>query len=492
MKRVREKWEVRTNLTNSSKEDRYNQLLQYQKNEMPKPDLAGDDMRKLLRDCKAKREDSDRYKQLLEILQELLDPTNESSNVSGPSRTQSRQSTLNSDPFSDSSPSTDDYLFSPTPALQSEDAFPLDFGELEASAMPNIIDENARGGSAAIVPYIIAQPTQFNSKYQDAQLLFHLSRQYYHFTLQSQEHSSYIPNTLSEVTSLDAKYGSDFEPNNICWWNIKNAVYFAKNNSHELVEPELTEALKLLPQVCETTPFALLKDLFATLSPVATQRCPALRSQILRAFCETSAAKLTRYHMLSEICRILYNDGGDDHLSMMLLPFMLDVAKEILNAEHHEIRELSCTLISFYRRNKQFEDAKKLAQGLIETQIRLHGRNDPFTNQALSELVYVYNDQGQFEQALSIAEEIIQQAKVYCGDAFPDKRSVYHMEDIAEVCDKLGRTSQSINWLWQAYNGARRLWGGCSTTWHISDKLQAMHDKERSQLQVYTMISNAD
>jgi len=484
MKRMREKWEVRTNLTNSSKEDRYNQLLQYRKNERPKPDLARDDMRKLLRDCKAKREDSDRYKQLLEILQELLDPTNESPNLSAPARTQSRQSTLNSDPSSNSSESTDDHLFSPTPALQSEDAFPLNFGELEAPATSNIIDENVRGANASIVPYMNTQPAQFNSKYQDAHLLFHLSRQYYHSTLQSQEYSSYTQSTRSEVIPLDAKYCDNVDPNYICWWRIKNALYFAKINSHELVEPELTEALQLLPQVCETIPVALLKDLFATLSPVATQRCPALRSQILRAFREISAAKLGRYHMLSEICRILYNDGGDDQLSMMLLPAMLDEAKETLNAKDPEILELSCTLVSFYRRNKRFEEAKKLAEALVATQIRLYGRNDPFTNQALSELVYVHNDQGQFEEALNIAEDIIQQAQAYCGDEFPDTRSIYHMEDIAEVCDRLGRTSQSINWLWQAYNGARRLWGGCSSTWHISDKLEAMHDKERSQPQV--------
>lgn len=487
MKRMREKWEVKTNLTNSSREDLYSQLLQYRMNGRPKPTLTGDDIRKLVRDCKAKQEDSDRYKQLLEILQELLYPTNKSpSDLPGPARTQSRQSTLNSDLSSNSGGSTDDCLFSPTPALQSEDAFPLNFGELAAPVGFDIIDENARGASASIMPYtntpLIRQPPQFNSKYQDAQMLFHLSRQYYHSTLQ--EHSSYSQSIRSEMTPPDAEHCKNVDPNYIFWWRIKNALYFAKINSHELVKPELAQALPLLPQVCETMPFALLKDLFATLSPVATQRCPAIRLQILRAFRETSVAKLGQYHMLSEICRILYHDGGDDHLSMMLLPAMLDETKETLNAKHPEIFELSCTLVSFYRRDKQFEEAEKLARTLVEAQLSFYGRNDPYTRLALSERVYIHNDQGQYEEALSIAEDIMRQAQAYCGNEFPDMRSIYHMEDIAEICDRLGRTNHSINWLWQAYNGARRLWGGCSSTWHISDKLQAMHDKERSQLQV--------
>ena len=45
------------------------------------------------------------------------------------------------------------------------------------------------------------------------------------------------------------------------------------------------------------------------------------------------------------------------------------------------------------------------------------------------------------------------------------------MEDMAEICERLGQLDQAIWWLQQAETGALRIWGQEHTTKHIQDKL---------------------
>jgi hypothetical protein len=167
---------------------------------------------------------------------------------------------------------------------------------------------------------------------------------------------------------------------------------------------------------------------------------------------------------------------------------MLDETKKVLPPEHPELFELQRTIIRLYRRNREFSKAEELGWSLIESSESLHDKNHVNSRLALSEYVYILNDQKRYDEALNIAEDVLHRGQLDLGHAFPDERSVYAMEDVAEICDKLGRINDSVDWLRRASRAALSLLGNHTSTVHIWDKLDAMHDKRYRQI-VHTDMS---
>ena len=77
--------------------------------------------------------------------------------------------------------------------------------------------------------------------------------------------------------------------------------------------------------------------------------------------------------------------------------------------------------------------------------------------------------------------EVIDHAKIELGYAYPDEKAIYAMEDVTEICKRLGRLSNGIYWLRQAFRAGLPLWGHKSSTWHIWEKLEALHEKRYQQ-----------
>ena len=95
----------------------------------------------------------------------------------------------------------------------------------------------------------------------------------------------------------------------------------------------------------------------------------------------------------------------------------------------------------------------------------------------MTELVYVLNDQNQYEESEGVAERIINRSRKDHGGTFPSARNVYAMEDMAEICDRLGRLEESIFWLRKALRDALKIWTDREGTTHIFDKLEVLYGK---------------
>jgi hypothetical protein len=81
-----------------------------------------------------------------------------------------------------------------------------------------------------------------------------------------------------------------------------------------------------------------------------------------------------------------------------------------------------------------------------------------------------------------IALDVLDRGQLDQGHQYPDWHSVYAMEDVAELCEKLGRLDDGIKWLQYARNHGQRIWGDHPSTTHINDKLDAMHEKRYNML----------
>lgn len=326
---------------------------------------------------------------------------------------------------------------------------------------------------------IVRQPRHINSNFMATEDLLHLSQEYFHVKVEKHPLSVNVRlhGMVPESDQLALWHNRQF------WTKIKNGIWFLKMGSHHLARPELTEAFQMIPLICEEQPFALLKDIHANASPLATRVFPTLRINLLQAFRKHAVTKLGLDHVFSRICRILCTEEGSDELSMAALQAMLNESREALQPDHPELFNLQRSIIQFYRRNKEFSRAEGLSRSLIESSKNLDifkkNVNNVNVRLALSELVHVFNDQNRYDEALDIAQDVLHRGQLDQGHGFPDKKSVYAMEDVAEIYDKLNRIDDCIYWLQRASVAE------CidhRSMVHILEKLDAMQKKKLRQI----------
>jgi hypothetical protein len=80
--------------------------------------------------------------------------------------------------------------------------------------------------------------------------------------------------------------------------------------------------------------------------------------------------------------------------------------------------------------------------------------------------------------ALNIVVDVLERGKRDKGGMYPDENSVYAMEDVTELCDKLGRIDDGIHWLYEASMGALSVWSNRHSTVQILEKLEEMYEKK--------------
>ena len=315
---------------------------------------------------------------------------------------------------------------------------------------------------------IIRQPAHFNSKLMATEKSFYLSQEYYNVKVQEY--------------ALRFQHGTPESPiltqNRRFWRKVKSGIYYFKMGSDDLARPELDEAFEMIPFLCEQQPFPLLKDIHTTISPLATRVRPTLRIELLRAFGQYAVNILGPRHKFSEICQILCTEEGSDEVSITTVQVMLDALEQVLPPEHPEIFDFRRAIIRFHRRNEELLKAEWLSLLLIERSESLHGKNHVNVRLAMTEYVYVLKDQNRYDEALNVAEGVLYRGRLDQGLEFPDERSIWAMEDVAEIYDKLGRIDDCIDLLEKAWRAALSKWGDrASSSVHIHDKLDKMRKK---------------
>lgn len=310
---------------------------------------------------------------------------------------------------------------------------------------------------------LVRQPGDFNNKFKAVAEIHHHTQKYYRGKLYEHLQSDEWITQLTE--------------NRQCWTKVKNAIYYLKTerksgtSNQFMARQELCQAELLIPSVVAMQPFPLLQDIFATLAPAAMPGLAYLRQQILKTFAQAAAKHLRPLHPFRRIIALIASDDeGSDDLSMTSLKAMLD-ASAALPVQHPEIFELRRSLIRLCRRMRRFGSAEDLAGRLIQDSVGLRRRL------AVTELVYILKDQNRLDEALDLARSVLQLAEVELGAGYPDAKAIYAMEDVAEICDTMGKLDDSLMWLRLAFQASFTKIGAEQSTWHIYEKLEQLRDK---------------
>lgn len=335
---------------------------------------------------------------------------------------------------------------------------------------------------------LIVQPAHINNAFKATQNLFHLSRSYYSAKLR--EHPLQLPE-YQRLHNLDSNLNStshisDMSYNWTFWNKIKSGIYYLKMRDSSLARKAFRGATEMIPRLCERQPLPLLKEIHGTLSPLNTSVMPSIRVDILRQFRRSiSTIKLDRNHPFFRLVELLFTQDASDELSINALKVMLEESKDVLPPTHPEIYDMELSIVQFHRRKKEFITAAILCEKLVDSSERRYAnRNHQNVRLALSGCVHILNDQNILDEAMLIALDVLERGRLDQGDQYPDWASVYAMEDVAELCEKLGLLNDAIKWLQDARNNAQTLWGDHPSTVHINDKLDAMQEKR------YNMIAS--
>jgi hypothetical protein len=261
------------------------------------------------------------------------------------------------------------------------------------------------------------------------------------------------------------------EMNRKFWSDIKSGIYFLKIGSSQLAWPLLQDAGEKVFKLCESQPPSLLADLYATISPTNTLVCPQLRTQLLRLFAITARDMLGIKHPLSIICHQLQIDS-EAEIPVRALRLMIDDLEARSPSKGLYLQRLQRTLITLLRRKNDYASATALVLSAISSSSRDLGADSIAARTAITEYVHILTDQKRWEEASPICLAVLESGKRDLRDAFPDERSVWAMEDMAEICGQLGAFDQASGWLKKALHGATKVWGFNHSTKHVAAKLE--------------------
>lgn len=262
------------------------------------------------------------------------------------------------------------------------------------------------------------------------------------------------------------------------WTDVKSAIYYLKMQN-DLAWPLLQNAGVQVAVLCKARPLTLLRELFTTLSVINTSICPGLRGEMLRLFARSTYDPDCPSEPLHAICCRLQEEWVSDEVLETALRAVSRAAVEMLGTDQQEVFELKRALVRLLRRRKKFANAEPMVRTAVRDMEQRCGRDDVKTRLAMSELVYILNDQKRYEEAVAMAEDVLYRGQRDEGQAFPSERSVYAMEDLAEVYERLNRKQDAVLWLRRALKGALERWGNKAAAIHINDKLEAILDDGR-------------
>ena len=280
------------------------------------------------------------------------------------------------------------------------------------------------------------------------------------------------------------------EPPTVVWSDVKTGIYLLKKQSPKLAWPLLNKASVLAGEIFSDTHFLLLNHVLTVLSPVNTRVYPQVRTTMLKYLAEMAAIKLkSRRHPLVLILQELVWDNDLGEASEVALRFILSLFTQSLGPGNPATFAVHRSLVSLLRRDKRLDAAKREGENLVNAMkqaLVVRSNTDIYqrppastcmTNLcvALTELIHVLIDMGDYVPARSLCSSVIQNYKTIQGVNYPDSRAAYVMEDVAELCNRLHDHDEASYWLQQALDASSMIRGETNaTTQHIRDKLQRM------------------
>ena len=326
----------------------------------------------------------------------------------------------------------------------------------------------------------VVNPMSFVAPMQHVEVMLLQTRTYYRWLLARCESAGPGPGHPKKTASDQALVPrqDDFprsSPGSF-WYNIKSAMYLLKKDSPQLAWPLVSQSCDLVGTILPCHPLNFLVEIFATLSPVNTAKCPQLRTQLLHFIAVMTRIKFGHTHPLTVVCGLLQADVGGGPTSRIAMNVILAMLQQHLGPTDSRALHIHRQQVVLLRREKCYIEAEKHAVLLMQTCSAKLGPGHIQTRKALSELVHIYHDCGDDYRAKELCQNSIHEGRQHLGTEWPDTHAVHEIEDMAELCEAQGDKRQSRQWLQEASAAATALWGANPSTSHILEKLVALPD----------------
>ncbi|CZR69109.1 uncharacterized protein PAC_19010 [Phialocephala subalpina] len=261
------------------------------------------------------------------------------------------------------------------------------------------------------------------------------------------------------------------------WEDIKQAIYLVKTPSIELAWPVLHKACEKASAAFASDVVALLREIFASLSPTNTRQCPEIRLQIIDYLRNLAAMKLGELHPITVILQQLQFDSQSRDVTERCLSYIVDILSSEHRTPHPEALKVEMAIVRLLRHDAEYDQALLIGQRLWYTARNIHGTRSLEARAAARELEHVYVDTENFQRALDVCLSIVGHEREATDELVRrgqlDKCAVYTMEDIAAIYERMGSTDLNIVWLQEALKGARLMWEESVVIAHICDKLNS-------------------
>ncbi|KAF4624455.1 hypothetical protein G7Y89_g13716 [Cudoniella acicularis] len=257
----------------------------------------------------------------------------------------------------------------------------------------------------------------------------------------------------------------------VFWRNIKQAIHLLRIASPTRAWSSLNEAFDVAGSALLAADIgSFVREILTTLCPVNTRACFYVRQQIIQSLTGMAQIKLGACHPITVVLQQLLFDSSTRDVSERCLAYMVEVATPSKDPSALSAGVKAQLSISrLLRKDGEFDSAMRIAQHAHAMAVVAFGHNSVKVCWALRQQEHICIDTENYMKALNICFSIMAVGEFDFAEVQMSTK-----EDIAHIYERLGDMGKRADWLCQAEENARLLWGNGVATGHIIDKINGL------------------
>lgn len=288
------------------------------------------------------------------------------------------------------------------------------------------------------------------------------------------------------------------------WSDIYNCIYLYKLRDHRRVQPLFDQLCVASSELLGGLTPTFLRKLFTTFSPLNCRISSYLRGKLLGVILRLVQERWGKGHAVTEILKQLYFDKQSRWVTEKALFCLQKTVRDQPRWKRHTSPtvefKIETSMITLLRRDRDFDAAATKAKDLLSLSKNYFLPESAKVREATEELAHVYMDMERLDGARELCIRRIGPYEKEGGAItykFQDSRTMWALEDLAEIERKSRQPEKGVLWLVMAADLGIDLGKSPATVLHVVDKivdalgLCGRHDEGRLWQHVFARRINA-
>lgn len=287
------------------------------------------------------------------------------------------------------------------------------------------------------------------------------------------------------------------------WSDVQNCIYLYKLRDYRRVRPLFDQLYVASSELLgELTP-TFLRKLFTTFSPLNCRISPCLREKLLEVILRLAQERWGKSHAVTEIVKQLYLDNQSRWVTEKALFCLQKTVRDQPRWKRHTSPtvefEIETSMIALLRKDRDFDAAATKGRDLLSLSENHFLPESAEVREATEALAHVYMDMWRLDGARELCIKRVGPYKKEGGTIiyrFRDSRTMWALEDLAEIERKSRQPEKGVPWLVMAADLGIDLGKSPATVLHVVDKIVdalgscGRHDEGRLWQQVFARRMN--